>query len=408
MSRVAPCRIAVVRREHAFARFLLMAAVMLLAACFPESAKAQTWSLTPLSGFGASGWLSNTTLTSYLVSGSNDRIRSLAFNPSTGNLLFATGTSVGSINAATGAFIAQLDNSAILTGTGVSSGGINRTLSNVSVTSDGVVYGSNLTTNSAGSVPLQIYRWASESGTSSRVYSGNGGVGIGARMGDSLVAVGSDSTGVLALGSGTVSTNAGQTSYYSVVPTALTSGSLSALTAITGTGAASQGFRTGIVAVDSDSFFGLAAGAIGSNVVVTGTTGTWSFDGTRTIQNANERSISTVTNVFGTPLVATMQVGNVGINTVRLYNASSLSTSTSGTLPFLVSALISTGSTTNGNASVGIAFGTVGGNPVLYALNTNNGIQAFQIVPEPTTTLAAGVCTAGLAALMLRRRARKS
>jgi hypothetical protein len=91
-----------------------------------------------------------------------------------------------------------------------------------------------------------------------------------------------------------------------------------------------------------------------------------------------------------------------------LYNASSLSTSTSGSLPLLVSALISTGSTTNGNSSVGIAFGTVGGNPVLYAMNTNNGIQAFQIVPEPTTTLAAGVCTAGLAALMLRRRARTS
>jgi hypothetical protein len=52
---------------------------------------------------------------------------------------------------------------------------------------------------------------------------------------------------------------------------------------------------------------------------------------------------------------------------------------------------------------VGIAFGTVDGNPVLYAMNTHNGIQAFQIVPEPTTTGVALACGAGLAALMRRR-----
>jgi len=62
------------------------------------------------------------------------------------------------------------------------------------------------------------------------------------------------------------------------------------------------------------------------------------------------------------------------------------------------------GSIANGNGNVGIAFGTVGGNPVLYAMNGNNGIQAFQIVPEPSTTAVVACCSAGLAALMLRRR----
>jgi hypothetical protein len=99
--------------------------------------------------------------------------------------------------------------------------------------------------------------------------------------------------------------------------------------------------------------------------------------------------------------MATVQIGNVGINTVRLYDASNLMTSSS--IPLLATALISTGSITNGNGSVGIAFGTVNGDPVLYAMNTNNGIQAFQIVPEPTTTAVALACGAGLVALMRRR-----
>ena len=53
-----------------------------------------------------------------------------------------------------------------------------------------------------------------------------------------------------------------------------------------------------------------------------------------------------------------------------------------------------------------LGHGEVNGMPTIYALSTNNGIQALQIVPEPSTTLAAGVCTVGLAGMMLRGRRR--
>jgi hypothetical protein len=98
------------------------------------------------------------------------------------------------------------------------------------------------------------------------------------------------------------------------------------------------------------------------------------------------------------PLLATIDTGN---NAVRLYNATNLAS------PTLLSTLnLTTGTNSNTNGTAQVVFGSLSGQPVLYALNSNNGIQAFQIVPEPSTTLAAGVCTVGLAGLMLRGRRR--
>jgi hypothetical protein len=101
---------------------------------------------------------------------------------------------------------------------------------------------------------------------------------------------------------------------------------------------------------------------------------------------------------YGTPLLATIDsVSNI----VRLYDATNFAA------PTQLSALtLTTGTAANGNGTAQVVFGSLSGQPVLYALNSNNGIQAFQIVPEPSTTLAAGVCTVGLAGMMLRGRRR--
>ena len=280
----------------------------------------------------------------------------------------------------------------------------------VTVTSDGVIYGGNLVTSSTAS-PFKIYRWADESATPSTFYSGNAGVPSSARAGDSLVAFGSDASGVLAIGTGTINSGTTPTTYFSRLAT--NSGVAGTAVAMSGAGAANASFRTGLAFVDFDTVFGLASGGTSSNSVVTGTSAPWTFDGTRTIQNANERSLSTVTTIFGTPILATMQIGGNGgtlltsTNTVRIYDASNIATSGLGTP--LASANIAVGSVSNGNGSVGIGFGTVNGNPVLYAMNTNNGIQAFQVVPEPSTVAVLGVVGAGAAiegGRRLRRRVR--
>jgi hypothetical protein len=354
---------------------------------WPTHAVAVTITMQPLTSFGVNGWLSGT---AFGITGTNSSIRSMAFNPATGNVTVANGSTVQLVNGTTGAIGASLN------ATGVSGG--TRAFNTVTVTSDGVIYGSNLVTSSTASA-FKIYRWANEAAAPTVFYSGDAGVSSSARAGDSLTVFGSDATGMLAIGTGTLNSGTTPTTYYSLLPT--NSGVAGSATAMTGTGAANASFRTGLALVDADTVLGLGAGSTTNNATVSGTTAPWTGNGLRTIQNANERSISAVTAIFGTPLMATVQIGNVGINTVRLYDASNLMTSSS--IPLLATALISTGSITNGNGSVGIAFGTVNGDPVLYAMNTNNGIQAFQIVPEPTTTAVALACGAGLVALMRRR-----
>jgi hypothetical protein len=370
-----------------------VAAIAVTVLSFPGRAQAQ-WSLSPVSSFGVNGWLSGT---AFGASGTNGGIRSMAYNATTGNVLVANGSTVQIVNGTTGAV------GSLLNATGLSGG--TRVLSTVTVTTDGVIYGSNLVTSSTASA-FKIYRWANEGDTPSTFYAGNAGASTGARAGDSLVAYGSDAAGMLAFGTGTINSGTTPTSYYSLLPT--NAGIAGPATAMTGTGAVNASFRTGLAFLDADSILGLASGGATSNSVVSGTAAPWTFDGTRTIQNVNERSISVVTSVFGTPLLATMQLGGNGgtlltsTNTVRIYDATNFATSGLGTP--LASANIAVGSIANGNGNVGIAFGTVGGNPVLYAMNGNNGIQAFQIVPEPSTTAVVACCSAGLAALMLRRR----
>ena len=77
-------------------------------------------------------------------------------------------------------------------------------------------------------------------------------------------------------------------------------------------------------------------------------------------------------------------------------------------MSFIQSINLTTSTNANGNAIGGIAYGEVNGTPTIYALSTNNGIQALQIVPEPTTTAVALACGAGLVALMRRRGRRQN
>lgn len=379
-------------------RTIVVGCLGLMAASGPSSGFAQSITLQPLSSFGANGWLSGTT---FGITGTNGSIRSMAFNAATGNIIVANGSTLQVVNGTTGAIGATLSASGITGGT--------RVLSTVTVTTDGVIYGANLTTSSTSS-PFKIYRWANESATPTTFYSGNGGYTLGVRAGDSLTSFGDDATGMIAFGTGTATGAPVPTNYYSLLAT--NSGVAGSAIAMTGTGAANLSFRTGLAIVDADTVIGLGAGSTTNNALVSGTSGSWTFDGLRTIQNVNERSMMAAATIFGTPMLATVQFGGNGgtlltsTNTVRLYDLTNVSTSGLGTP--LASGNIAVGSVANGNGNMGIAFGTVNGSPVVFAMNTNNGIQAFQIVPEPSTGMIVAGATVGLAAVMLRRRRENS
>jgi hypothetical protein len=376
---------AVYRPVRYAVRAATVAAIAATVLAFPGRAHAVTISMQALTSFGSSGWLQPSAFPG--VTGTSNAIRSIAFNPVTGSLLYANGSSVIPVDATTGAI------GTALTGTATTGGTIR--LNTVAVTTDGVIYGSSLTVNSTTD-PFKVYRWASQSSGTTVSYSGNAGL-AGARVGDDIAAFGSDASGSLAFGFGTTPSVTGNNSF-SVVST----GAVGTASAVAYTGGSAGDFRLGITFADADTVLGTQGSATVRRVSFSGTSGT--LDGSNTLNTNNERGILYFS-AYGTPLLATIVTGSVSnMNTVRLYDATNLTTL--GTATYLTQINLATSSNANANSTGAIAFGTVNGTPTLYAMNTNNGIQAIQVVPEPSTVAVVGACTVGLAGLMLRGRRR--
>ena len=375
------------RPAHNAIRAATVAAIAATVLAFPGRAQAVTISMQALTTFGSNGWLAPA---SFATGGTGDAIRDIALNPVTGNLLLATSTTPIPVNAVTGTF-----GTALLTG-GTITGGA-RGLNTVAVTSDGVIYGGNLSTNSTTS-PYKVYRWADQTTTPTLHYSGNAGLG-GARVGDDLAAFGADATGFLAAGFGSSPVVSGNNSYTTVT----TGNSGGAAAAVAYTGGSAGDYRLGITIADANTVLGTQAQTV-RQVSFLGTSGTLDFS--TTLNVLTERGLLYFT-AYGTPLLATQEWGTgATTNTVRLYNATNLLSS--GSVSFIQSINLTTSTNANGNAIGGIAYGEVNGTPTIYALSTNNGIQALQIVPEPTTTAVALACGAGLVALMRRRGRRQN
>ena len=364
-------------------RAATVAAIATTVLAFPGRAQAVTISMQALSSFGGGdGWLSPAEAGGTL--NVTNQVRSMAFDPSTSTLLIPSGANtVQRINATSGTY-----QGATFTNTGVT-GGV-ASINTVAATSDGVIYASNLTANSTSS-PFKVYRWTAGNVAPTVSYSGNGGF-AGTRIGDDIAILGADSGGLLGFGygNGTTASNG-----FGIVTTG-TAGSATGVTFATGTNPAVGAFRLGMAFVSGSSVIGTQNSSLLPSATFSGTSAT--LISNPTLPNGGSQRGVGYGSAYGTPLLATIDsVSNI----VRLYDATNLAA------PTQLSALTlttSTASNTNGTAQV--VFGSLSGQPMLYALNSNNGIQAFQIVPEPSTTLAAGVCTVGLAGLMLRGRRR--
>lgn len=366
---------------------LFHVAVLLVATtviCMPSRAAAQAITMQALTTFGSNGWLQPSAFPG--VTGTNNAIRSVAFNSVSGDLLYANGSSVVPVNATTGAIGTAFSN------TGVSGG--TTLLNTVAATTDGVIYGGNLSIQSTTS-PFKVYRWSNQAATPTVHYSGNAGL-AGVRVGDDIAAYGADASGLLAFGFSNSPSVAGNNSFSAVS----TGTGVASANAVAYTGGNAGDFRLGITFADADTVLGTQGSSTIRRVSFSGTSGT--LDGSNTTNTSNEKGILYFS-AYGTPLLATITTGSVSsMNTVRLYDATNLVTL--GTATYLTQLNLATSSSNaNANTNGAIAFGIVNGTPTLYALNTNNGIQAIQLVPEPTTTAVALACGAGLVALMRRR-----
>lgn len=292
-----------------------------------------------------------------------DLARGMTYNPATNHLYVVDrtgGTNVRIYNGDTGAAAGTLNM------TGVSGGTF--PLNMIDVDANGVIYAANLSTSNASN--FKVYRWADEAAVPTVAFDG---LTDRTRTGDSFAVTGSGISTLFAAAGGS---NAGQ--HYSLLST--TDGIAFTSTNPTLTDAVTGGFRLGID-------FGPGGAVLGAQ---TGGTQVYSAANNGVVTNTNSTVIGEAPIAYyADGADSLMAMVDVATNTVRLYD-DSLSA------PALDTANLTTAYVNNGNGVGDLKFGMgPDGTLRLYALNANNGIQAFVVVPEPSAALL-GLASLGL------------
>ncbi len=342
--------------------------------------------INPLSSFGGGdGWLApGEGGYGYLTTGNTER--GLAYNPVTGNLLLVsranpTGTNavnVRILDSSTGADLSPVGTGGLNLGSGVVSGGT-FPINMVSVGSDGAIYVANLTIQ-ASTTPFKIYRWADEGSTPTTAY--NGTPIEGGRVGDTLDAIGGGAGTLLVAGFGNNPATNGNNGYAIFDPTAGTHTQVT----FAGTPPNAGDFRLGITFTDASHVIGSQGAGVDGFARYTSFSGTdGTLIGTAALTSGSQRLFD-YTVVGGVSLLAALDTVD---SQIRLYDAGDPLN-----LVYLTTATtLSEASVANVNGTGAVAWGDAvydsdSGQWLanLYALNSNNGIQAFLVtVPEPST-----------------------
>lgn len=382
----------------------------LLSASFGLSVLASTTvsgaSLTALTTFGGGdGWRApneivtgdtagTSTGANYNYLGTGSLERGMSYNPATGNLVVvsrsASGNGIRILNGTTGA-----DAGALNQGSAVIAGGT-FTTNMVAIGGDGATYVANLVSPFTAATPtnFRIYRWANDAATPTVAYSGVP-LPDGGRLGDSINVTGSGTSTQLVFGEGL---GTGTTIFpgYAVFSTTDGSAFTGSRITFTGTPSTNGDQRLGVTFLDSNTVMATDGGLwfvsdfAGGSGTVTDSSATTS---------ASERALD-YTEFTGSngvnKLLATIDTAS---SLVRVYdmtdpNSPVLLTSANATAGVL---------TANGNGVGSVQWGAVSGDTAtLYAMSSNQGIQAFTFtVPEPSVAMLG---LAALGGLLGRRR----
>ncbi|HEX4413042.1 MAG TPA: DUF4623 domain-containing protein [Lacipirellulaceae bacterium] len=372
----------------------IVSILFLLCACALISspvATAATVTLTKLASFGGGdGWLAPGE-GGYTFLGTGNNERGLTYGNGHVYLVSRTGgTNVRILNSTTGADLGGLNV------TGVSGGTF--AISAAGVGADGTIYAANLTTQST-TTPFTVYKWTSEAAAPSVAYAGDGGL-AGSRLGDDFAVTGSGSSTRFAAGYNSTPIVAGNNSYSIIDPAASTATAI----AFTGTPPNAGDFRLGLTFVDATHVLGTAGSSLYRNTSYSGSAGTLiNSPAIPDPSGATADRLLAYTTFGGSTLLAVQSIGD---SHVTIYDASNPAAPV-----YLASGNNTSGSlTTNGNATGQIAWGDITNNAdgsvsrTLYAMSTNQGIQAFVVtVPEPATLSMIGLLVAACG-LMARRR----
>lgn len=392
-----------------FRGFALAAATLFLGAAgelWCGTAHAQ---LFPMTTFGSNGWVSPS---SNAVLATTNANRGLAWNPVTKNLVVPAnipGNPVTIFNGTTGAVVKTMNS------TGVTGGAV--ATSQVGVTEDGQIFISNVQNSSSLASFYKVYGWPSESSTAAPNVSLNMNIpaassGGTIRLGDAFAVTGTgNSVRFAAAGSTNTGTTGGvgnNSNFFTGIidTTSTNSGSYTGFLAIPATNTANNDYRLALTFIDGDTLIGnQGASAKITDFVVSGTgvTGSGATVTGAIPLGAAQRGMD-YTIIGGKPYLAVLDTNS---SLVSVFDISNPAAPAQYGSPFTT---ISGSSASNGNASGQVAWGDVtdlGGGffqAQLYAMNTNNGIQAMNfVVPEPSSW-AMLAAAAGIGSLLLLKR----
>ncbi|HEX6962070.1 MAG TPA: DUF4623 domain-containing protein [Lacipirellula sp.] len=320
--------------------------------------------LQPKTSFGGGdGWLAPAEAT-HLQGASLQR--GLTYN-ATNNHLYLVDRNGGSfiriLDGTTGALLGSLDM------TGVSGGTF--AINMIDVDDSGVIYAANLTTDTDSASPFKVYRWATEASAPTVAYDSIVSPianGADIRTGDSFAVIGSGANTRLVAGASAASAagNPGDNAFV-----LLTTGDGLSYSAtvqdFVGTEPPNGVVRLGIDFIDADTIIGRQA--TGTEAIVADFAGNVATQVALAELNNSNESILAIDRANS--LLATAQINT---SDVRLYDIADPDN------PVLLDTKnLTTAFVANGNGTGDLKFG----NGMLYVLNTNNGIQAFNVVPEP-------------------------
>lgn len=325
------------------------------------------FSISPLISFGSGGWLApngyNGSAYAYLTV--NDTERGLAYG---NNHLYLVSRNGGDfvrvLDPQTGA-----DQGALNLGNGIVTGGT-FDVNMITLAADGAIYVGNLAT---GPAAFTVYRWANDLPTTTPTVAYTGVPLAAARIGDSLTAFGSGSATLLAAGFNNLPSVAGDNGFAIIAPTTGTSTAVG----FSSSPPAAGDFRLGISFTDSGHVIGTQGGS-GTPLLYTSFSGaSGALLASAALASADERPLSFAL-VAGFPLMAAIGTADSHIS---LYDM------TDPSQPVLVGqANATTGALAVDSHNTGaVAWGKVSGNTAtLYAMATDQGIQAFTVsVPAP-------------------------
>jgi len=327
-------------------------------------------SLVPLSTFGVHGWLAPGS-NSYLTTANNER--GLGFDPVTNNLVLTSrsgGNFVAIINGTTGSVTRTLNT------TGISGGSLALGLAGVS--DDGKVFVCNIQSGSSAASPFKVYGWLSDSDTNAPTVAFsavNPATSTGSwRFGDAFTVTGSGTSLRFAAAGSTTGTSSSMPNDGNFMIGKLDGTNANTIyRAIPNTLATSNDYRLGLTFVDSNTVIGsqgTSAKITDFDATATTLSGTGATVTGAVALNAAERPID-YTVIGGKSLLATI---NTDTSLVSVYDITTPASS-----HVLVSGSATTGVLSgNVGGTGGVAWGAVSGNSAtLYAMSTNQGIQAF-------------------------------